>query len=213
MQGRPAEHGAGPQTPGQPPPPLLHKTGATTNLSHLLTPVVKVVLGLTKKPLQPTPTVNGVARPSHAPWTCRPPCCLAVVPRPTSTQTAKKGLVMMMPGHSGSRLLPHPWPGPPEGTRGPPRSESTRVVRGLGTLSPARDGSRSQGETPGHHAGQGEDRKDGGLCPRCRPCPEGQPPARIPAASLRPRLILRSSQAGSCETTTDALLGATGLWE
>ena len=51
------------------------------------------------------------------------------------------------------------------------------------------------------------------VCPRSRPRPEGLPPARIPAASLRPHLVLRSSQAGSCETTTDALLGATGLWE
>lgn len=117
-----------------------------------------------------------------------------------------------MPGHSKSRLLPRPWPSPPEGTRGPPPLRVRQGREGTGSAQPAhRDGSRSRGETPGHHAGRGEDRKDGGLCPRSRPRPrprpEGQPPARIPAASLRPHLVLRSSQAGSCETTTDALQG------
>lgn len=64
-----APHRAG-QLSGKPDPrlpaslqPAPHGTGATTHLSHLLTPVVKVILSLTEESLQPTPTVSGATRP------------------------------------------------------------------------------------------------------------------------------------------------------
>lgn len=65
--------------------PAPHGTGATTNLSHLLTPVVKVILSLTEEPLQPTPTVSratGPVGPQVHLDTPGLPWCLAAVPTP-----------------------------------------------------------------------------------------------------------------------------------
>ena len=62
-QGGAAERGVDPRPPTslQPTP---HGSGGTTNLSHLLTPVVKVILSLTEEPLQPTPAISGATRPA-----------------------------------------------------------------------------------------------------------------------------------------------------
>ena len=120
-QGGAAEAGAGPQTPTslQPTP---HGTGATTHLAHLLTPVVKVILGLTEEPLQPTRAVSGATRPTGP---------------------------QVHPGHAGPALLSGcgAHPPPPRRPQTRPRSdELTRApVRPPPTPSP---GPRASGSDP-----------------------------------------------------------------
>lgn len=218
VQGRPAEHGAWTPDPRPASTPPSHETGATTNLSHLLTPVVKVILGLTKEPLQPTLAVSGVARPSHAPWTHRAASL--------SGRSAQADLRPDGPRRAWSRRCP--------GTAGagsrhalglallkgcgepPPRSPCSELQgrEGTGSAQPAERemGAGAEERRPGT-TGAGVRTGKTEACPTSRPGPEGWAPAGITAASLRPRLVLRSSQAGSRKTTTDALPGATGLWE
>lgn len=186
----PLSMGLGPQTPGQPPPPHSHETGATTNLSHLLTPVVKVILGLTKEPLQPTLAVSGVARPSHAPWTHRAASL--------SGRSAQADLRPDGPRRAWSRRCP--------GTAGagsrhalglallkgcgepPPRSPCSELQgrEGTGSAQPAERemGAGAEERRPGTTGAGVRTGKTEACVPRAAPAPRvGHPPASLLPAS------------------------------
>lgn len=171
--------------------PPSHETGATTNLSHLLTPVVKVILGLTKEPLQPTLAVSGVARPSHAPWTHRAASL--------SGRSAQAHLRPDGPRRAWSQRCP--------GTAGagsrhalglallkgcgeppPPRSPcSERQGReGTGSAQPAERemGAGAEERRPGTTRAGVRTGKTEACVPRAAPAPRvGHPPASLPPAS------------------------------